>query len=239
MSKQVQLRGGTTAEHMDFIGAPREVTVDTDLNTLRVHDGQTPGGHDLAKTDDVVRLRKDVQNMLDQFEVDLGTSHNHDDRYSKIGHNHDDIYARKLANGKNLSTLTKNDYQGFAFDDGSDTNYIRTTKNGIIPYQSGGYSNIGTSSWRFANGYFNNINTTKLTIDKGEIDFNGEPGQINFHNDDILSYNDETNEFTFTSDGSKSKSRVCVGVIEVGGKRIYIGSSFPSDARTNDILIQV
>ena len=146
MSKQVQLRGGTTAEHENFIGAPREVTVDTDLNTLRVHDGQTPGGHDLAKADDVIGLRKDVQNMFDQFEVDLGTSHNHDDRYSKIGHNHDDIYARKLANGKNLSTLTKNDYQGFAFDDGSDTNYIRTTKNGIIPYQSGGYSNIGTSS---------------------------------------------------------------------------------------------
>ena len=80
MSKQVQLRGGTTAEHENFIGAPREVTVDTDLNTLRVHDGQTPGGHDLAKTDDVIGLRKDVQNMLDQFEVDLGTSHNHDDR---------------------------------------------------------------------------------------------------------------------------------------------------------------
>ena len=190
MSKQVQLRGGTTAEHENFIGAPREVTVDTDLNTLRVHDGQTPGGHDLSKTDDVIGLRKDVQNMLDQFEVDLVTSHNHDDRYSKIGHNHDDIYAKKLANGKNLFTLTKNDYQGFAFDDGSDTNYIRTTKNGILPYQSGGYSNVGTSSWRFASGYFNTLNTNKIIIDKGEIDFNGELGQINFANDDILSYND-------------------------------------------------
>ena len=80
---------------------------------------------------------------------------------------------------------------------------------------------------------------TDIKYCKGEIDFNGEPGQINFANDDILSYNDETNEFTFTSDGSKSKSRVCVGVIEVGGKRIYIGSSFPSDARTNDILIKI
>ena len=238
MSKQVQLRGGTTAEHMDFIGAPREVTVDTDLNTLRVHDGQTPGGHDLAKADDVIGLRKDVQNMLDQFEVDLGTSHNHDDRYSKIGHNHDDIYARKLANGKNLSTLTKDDYQGFAFDDGTDTNYIRTTKNGIIPYQSGGYSNIGTSSWRFANGFFNNINTTKLIVGGDGINLK-DGGCIEFANNDSLSYDDETNEYQLTADGDINKSRLCLGHIELSGRRIYIGSSFPSGARNDDILIKI
>ena len=235
MSKQVQLRGGTTAEHMDFIGAPREVTVDTDLNTLRVHDGQTPGGHDLAKADDVIGLRKDVQNMLDQFEVDLGTSHNHDDRYSKIGHNHDDIYARKLANGKNLSTLTKNDYQGFAFDDGSDTNYIRTTKNGIIPYQSGGYSNIGTSTWQFANGYFVTLNANEVKANTIHVSKNS----IKFANNDYINFNDTENTFDFIADDSLSKSNVRCGCIEIAGRRIYIGSSFPSDARTNDILIQI
>lgn len=45
MAKQIQLRRGSTAEHENFIGATGEVTVDTDLNTLRVHDGTTPGGH--------------------------------------------------------------------------------------------------------------------------------------------------------------------------------------------------
>ena len=235
MSKQVQLRGGTTAEHMDFIGAPREVTVDTDLNTLRVHDGQTPGGHDLAKTDDVIRLKKDVQNMLDQFEVDLGTSHNHDDRYSKIGHNHDDIYARKLANGKNLSTLTKNDYQGFAFDDGTDTNYIRTTKNGIIPYQSGGYSNIGTSTWQFANGYFVTLNANEVKTDTIHVKKN----EIKFANNDFIKFDDEGNTFDFIADDSLSKSLVRCGCIEIAGRRIYIGSSFPSDARNDDILIKI
>ena len=235
MSKQVQLRGGTTAEHMDFIGAPREVTVDTDLNTLRVHDGQTPGGHDLAKADDVIGLRKDVQNMLDQFEVDLGTSHNHDDRYSKIGHNHDDIYARKLANGKNLSTLTKNDYQGFAFDDGSDTNYIRTTKNGIIPYQSGGYSNIGTSTWQFANGYFVTLNATEVKANTIHVSKNS----IKFANNDYINFNDTENTFDFIADDSLSKSNVRCGCIEIAGRRIYIGSSFPSGARNDDILIKI
>ena len=235
MSKQVQLRGGTTAEHENFIGAPREVTVDTDLNTLRVHDGQTPGGHDLAKADDVIGLRKDVQNMLDQFEVDLGTSHNHDDRYSKIGHNHDDIYARKLSNGKNLSTLTKNDYQGFAFDDGSDTNYIRTTKNGIIPYQSGGYSNIGTSSWQFANGYFVTLNANEVKTDTIHVKKN----EIKFANNDFIKFDDEGNTFDFIADDSLSKSNVRCGCIEIAGRRIYIGSSFPSGARNDDILIKI
>lgn len=48
MSTQMQLRGGTTAENLLFTGAQREITVDTDRNTLRVHDGVTPGGFALA-----------------------------------------------------------------------------------------------------------------------------------------------------------------------------------------------
>lgn len=235
MSKQVQLRGGTTAEHENFIGAPREVTVDTDLNTLRVHDGQTPGGHDLAKTDDVVRLKKDVQTMLDQFEMDLSNSHNHDDRYAKKNHNHDDIYAKKIDNGKGIFTLTKNGYQGFAFDDGSDTAYIRTTKNGIVPYQSGGYSNLGTSTWQFANGYFVTLNANEVKTDTIHVKKN----EIKFANNDFIKFDDEGNTFDFIADDSLSKSNVRCGCIEIAGRRIYIGSSFPSGARTNDILIQI
>lgn len=49
MASQVKLRGGTSAEHSNFIGAQREVTVDTTNNTLRVHDGLTAGGTRLAK----------------------------------------------------------------------------------------------------------------------------------------------------------------------------------------------
>lgn len=53
MSTQMQLRGGTTAETLLFTGAQREATVDTDKNTLVVHDGVTPGGFPLATEDDV------------------------------------------------------------------------------------------------------------------------------------------------------------------------------------------
>lgn len=53
MATQMQLRGGTTAENLIFTGAQREITVDTDKDTLRVHDGITAGGFPLASTADV------------------------------------------------------------------------------------------------------------------------------------------------------------------------------------------
>ena len=53
MSKQVQFRRGNSAEHKNFTGANGEVTVDTDLKTLRVHDGVTAGGSVLARTGDM------------------------------------------------------------------------------------------------------------------------------------------------------------------------------------------
>ena len=56
MSKQVQLRRGTTAEHAVFTGALAEVTVDTDKRTLVVHDATTPGGVPLATFEQVERM---------------------------------------------------------------------------------------------------------------------------------------------------------------------------------------
>jgi hypothetical protein len=49
MATQVQWRGGSTAEHATFTGAAREVTVDTQKQTLVVHDGSTAGGTPLQK----------------------------------------------------------------------------------------------------------------------------------------------------------------------------------------------
>jgi len=45
MADQLQLRGGPTAQSETFVGAEREITVDTGLRALRIHDGVTPGGH--------------------------------------------------------------------------------------------------------------------------------------------------------------------------------------------------
>lgn len=44
MSKQWQIRRGTTAENNGFTGAQGEITMDTDKNQMRLHDGVTQGG---------------------------------------------------------------------------------------------------------------------------------------------------------------------------------------------------
>ena len=48
MAKQLQLRRGTELQNDTFTGANGEVTVDTTNKTLRVHDGTTVGGTQLA-----------------------------------------------------------------------------------------------------------------------------------------------------------------------------------------------
>jgi hypothetical protein len=48
MSTQVQYRRGTEAQNNSFVGALAEITVDTTNKTLRVHDGATAGGSNIA-----------------------------------------------------------------------------------------------------------------------------------------------------------------------------------------------
>ena len=51
MAKLLKLRRGTTSQHGSFTGAEGEVTVDTDKETLVIHDGSTAGGHPVAAED--------------------------------------------------------------------------------------------------------------------------------------------------------------------------------------------
>lgn len=48
MPTQVQFRRGTTTQNNSFTGAVGEVTVDTTLKVLRVHDGSAAGGQQLV-----------------------------------------------------------------------------------------------------------------------------------------------------------------------------------------------
>ena len=51
MATQVQFRRGTTAEHQSFKGAEGEVTVDTTLKTVVIHDAITNGGFPVLRDD--------------------------------------------------------------------------------------------------------------------------------------------------------------------------------------------
>ena len=51
MAPPVQFRRGTTAEHTSFKGADGEVTVDTSLKTVVIHDAITNGGFPVLRQD--------------------------------------------------------------------------------------------------------------------------------------------------------------------------------------------
>ena len=56
-----------------------------------------------------------------------------------------------------IGTKNANGFYGLTRPDGNDSDWIRTTSNGIIPYQSGSYSSLGMSSWRFSKAYIDTI----------------------------------------------------------------------------------
>jgi hypothetical protein len=53
MAKRIQFRRGTTAQHAAFVGAPGEITVDTDKNVIVVHNGVKPGGFPASRLESV------------------------------------------------------------------------------------------------------------------------------------------------------------------------------------------
>lgn len=53
-----------------------------------------------------------------------------------------------------------NGYPGMVLPNATHDEWVRTTKNGLIPYQDGGASALGTESWPFNNVWTNNLNWT-------------------------------------------------------------------------------
>lgn len=51
MAEQWQIRKGTTTQNNSFTGAVGELTMDTELNEVHIHDGTTQGGHTFANKD--------------------------------------------------------------------------------------------------------------------------------------------------------------------------------------------
>ena len=54
MATAIQRRRGTSLQHANFTGLAGEITIDTTLNTIIVHDGSTAGGIRLARHSEVV-----------------------------------------------------------------------------------------------------------------------------------------------------------------------------------------
>lgn len=71
MTNILQLRRGTTAQSDAFTGSIAEVTVDTDRNSLRVHDSVTQGGTELASLKTAIPLLPSAASVagIDTFPV--------------------------------------------------------------------------------------------------------------------------------------------------------------------------
>ena len=60
MPTQVQFRRGSTSQNNAFTGAVGELSVDTDLSTLRVHDGSTAGGVEIVNVSSIQTIQNKV-----------------------------------------------------------------------------------------------------------------------------------------------------------------------------------
>lgn len=88
-SYDIKRRRGTTEEHKQFVGSLGEITVDTDKDTLVVHDGKTPGGNPLATHQEMMNfigndyfiqyndLSAEVKELLDKY-IELDTDYIND-----------------------------------------------------------------------------------------------------------------------------------------------------------------
>ena len=71
MTRVLQLRRGTTANNDAFTGMPGEITMDMDAKTLRIHDGETLGGFEIARRDDIKKTDFEIQNVSDEVWTEI------------------------------------------------------------------------------------------------------------------------------------------------------------------------
>ena len=185
-----------------------------------------------ASEKDIKDLQDSVKTTLTEFKS------NCDKKYADINHTHNN-YIEKIKDTKGLLLKEIDGYKGMITEDGNETRAIRTTKDGIIPYDKGISSNLGNEDYRFDKAYvnkadINEINTIKNVTDR--LDVNGD---INVSVEGKIDYDVSKSQFEMRKNGNVNDSRLALGCIEINGIRIYTGSEFPSDARENDILIKI
>ena len=125
-----------------------------------------------------------------------------------------EIYTKKNKPTANdvgaIGAKDANGYYGMTLPNGADNNWIRTTKNGLIPYASGSSCGLGTSSWRFNNGYIDNLFAQ-------EIKCNGigrNSGDLWFSSDSGLQF-----QYLGTGNGFVKPTRAAMEDLGVAGAR--------------------
>jgi len=182
---------------------------------------------------------KDIKDIQDSVKTTLTDFKNNcDKKYADINHKHNN-YIEKTNDTKGLLVKELEGYKGMITEDGNETRAIRTTKEGLIPYQQGVNSSLGTQDYRFDKAYVNKIDSNEVDSVKSVTDRLDVNNEINISSEGKVNYNVTKSQFEMKKNGEINNSRLALGNIEINGVRIYVGSEFPSDARVNDILIKI
>jgi len=156
MAKRLQHRGGTTSQHSTFTGAVREVTVDTDKNTLVVHDGATAGGHPLATatnftstgiddnaTSTSLTIASDGRTTLDATNEKALVVHHSDGNTVRIGMNNDITNSNEIAFEGTSFVVKPGGFEKFRIDSSGNVGIGETSMDALLVIK--GDSNSSTN----------------------------------------------------------------------------------------------
>lgn len=62
--RNIQIKRGPSDKNNEYMGLPGEITMDTDTNTIRVHDGETIGGTAVARQNEIPNITNLIHCMM-------------------------------------------------------------------------------------------------------------------------------------------------------------------------------
>ena len=105
---------------------------------------------------------KDIKDLQDSVKTTLTDFKNNcDKKYADINHTHNN-YIEKINETKDVLVKEIDGYKGMITEDGNETRAIRTTKEGLIPYERGISSSLGSEEYRFDKAYVNKADINEV-----------------------------------------------------------------------------
>lgn len=169
------------------------------------------------------------------------------DDYSVLSHDrfilNGSAYINELKVGpighKPMLAELANGFYGLVDSGGSNSNWIRTTSNGIIPYQSGGASALGRSTWPFNEVHVNNLYSYNSIRSKGSIGVlsygQGIKNATTFGETGIVSFSNGTGLYLYTLNTGSSRWDSNILLADSSGVNLVpkSGGTFSGNLATN------
>lgn len=160
---EVKLRRGTTAQHSTFTGAEGEVTVDTDKDTLVVHDGTTAGGHELRRKDDTIATAEIDDNAVTSGKISATDTNFNVTALGKVGIGKVNSGAARLEIDGDLMVVDTAGNDPVAVFSGSAGSTIQLKDSSTTGPDNGIY-NISSLDGSFSIGAINDNGTARAVI---------------------------------------------------------------------------